>query len=1021
MFGGIFIILCKMSYKQYNFLEQVTKDMIRRFGTDYRRIAVVFNNQRPIQYLNAYLASEINQVFWSPQYFTIQEFVKQSSPYTELNPTAQAFALSQAYAKLQQKKFPGYQEDIAAFFPLAELILADFAQLDYEMTPVDQLFHHLEDLTEIDSQFDYLTDEQKEYLRRFWSSFSNGSTAELQQKFLGIWKLLPALYRDFETYCQQEHVSTVPKMYRDLAEGQRQVQDPLENIDAVLFIGFNALNACEKVLFKRWQDEGKAYFYFDVDAHYLEDRIHEAGHFFRENFGNYQLKNALGDPLRNIQRLEKEVTVIQAPGQVAQAKLLHPIVEKDWFERKGSKAIILADESLLVPVVQSLPPLNYNITMGFPIQESLSFGLFHVYLEIQLSLAKQTKKRRRGIAHALLMDFVGHPRNGLAAAMQSALLEELSKVQREELSLSEVKSLVDRHIRVPSGIIARFLEPSTSGMDFLKNVEALWEHTFLQHHPDETRDNLEKALSENALQVLQSLQQMLEKFPDIGIPMAIRLLRKVTLPVTATLSGDPFQDIQIMGILESRSLNFDHIVLLGANEGFLPTLKSAPSLIPYHIRKAYRLPVLENQNGLSAYLFYRLFHNGPSCHILYNSLVTENSSGELSRFVRQMEYETSVDLVFREIHLGSSPKFEDSIEAGTSVETTISTIQKNGKVWEKLERYLDGSDLKLSATAFTTYLQSPLLFFFKYLSGIPEPPVLRKGMEKNLLGDLVHKIMELCYERFRVRQETISATNIQDCLENLDFWAAQAFLAEFGHDVQEAQEEMTVSIAQRYARRFLEFDRDHVAPFTILELENKDDYVWELPVTVLGRPRRIRLRGVIDRIDRLESPRKDQNPPGTIRIVDYKTGRDELQAKRARNASDTGAGAYFEGFMDPLETAIPENKAFIQTLFYTLIYEKVSAKQQVEPNLYTFSNLAKGQSKFVLCSARNEDVLIEGSQNLAEIKESFRRYLVYKLEELFDPVKPFHHPVKTKLYESDPFRVFLESIMPDTEEDTQID
>lgn len=996
------------------FLERVAEHMVQNFGDNFQNVAVVFNNQRPAQYLNHALAKKLNKVFWSPQYFTIQDFVARGSDKMEMNSITQAFHLLEVYFEAVREEKNYTLEDYSELMPLAELILQDFAQIDYELVSVSEIFQYLIELGEIDRKFDYLTEEQKEYLKRFWSSFSDNRQTEIQDKFLNIWRKMPLIYEGFHQKLEKEGYSTIPKTYRNLAENQQLIESHLNDFKAVLFVGFNALNACEKRLFKEWQKLGKALFYFDVDEHYFYDKFQEAGLFIRENIGNLGLKNALGDPISVLNNLNHPIQVIQSPGHTVQAKVIKNLIEDQWFEKEGSKAIILADETLLLPLIQSLPKtisregrvqnLKYNITMGFPIRESNSYGLFSLYLEIQTHFQKQNIKRFKTVPQSLLMDFVVHPYVNFSDEIKNGLISKISLFSREEILLDEVRKLfesVDLKNEKGADLALKIFHRPKTISEFLGNLESIWVHNYTLDLSGDSEESLEKSLSENALQAIDQLGEIFKKFEEISINVAIRIVKRQIQQISTPLKGDPIEDIQIMGMLESRNLHFDHVILLGMNEGVIPVARNPHSLIPYTIRRAFSLPVLENQNGLSAYLFYRLLHVNPEILIVYNHLISENSSGELSRFIHQLEFETSAKVLYRNVQLGSQSVSEKSDSPKEKVQT-LPPIEKKGEVWEKLKEFLNNGGRRLSASAFTAYLQSPYYFFIKYIAGIKEEPQISKGLEKNVVGTLVHKIMELYYEPYLKSQKQIIKEDFKDLKNKVDLLARQAFIEINLNEPQSARDDLSIEISKKYAYEFLSYDAKTYSGFQIKELENEDDYNYNFPISILGDEHFVRLRGIIDRVDFRD---------GSYHIVDYKTGSDKLMFV-AHTSEEDIRFHFFDDF-----SFKEEYKAFIQTFFYTLIYQKITGRENVTPHVYNLQFLKQGRSQFYFKKSRVEEYFTVDLEMSKSMIVSFENYLKSKLEELFNPEVPFIHPQDHQVYMYSPYVVFLaENVMDDDEE-----
>lgn len=996
------------------FLARVADDMATRFGPELSKVAVVFNNQRPAQYLNKELSALFGKAFWSPQYFTIQEFIRLSTSRKELNNTAQLFLLNELHTNLQRRNNPSYEESLDYFFPIAEIILSDFAQIDYERIPVDRIFQELSFMAELDREFDFLTEEQQAFLVQFWSAFSKDKHSELQARFLNLWRFLPQLYHSFKENLEQRGQHTMAGMYRDLAENKDGVSDPTEAYDHVLFVGFNALNACEVTLFKKWQSEGKALFYFDVDAYYLDDAHMEAGHFIRQNMREHGLLNALGESPSSITQSPNNgrVEVIAAPGYTAQAKLLYELLQANQGSQAttpdASAAVILADENLLIPVLQSMPEnLDVNITMGYPMTESLTYTFLNLYLEVQLFIATKTNRLPLAeIDHALMLDFIRHPFVMIPSSIRTKVTQAIAEENRPRFPVETVKNMLPEAFdRFP-----QFFTPCKTVAALVQGLQDLLAEVGGSSWIASRQYGTESSLIDKAEQAIRQLAWGFEAYADLSISLAIKLIRRQLDQLTATLSGEPLKGLQIMGLLESRSLNFDTIYLLGANEGNLPTLQSSPTFIPYNLRRAYKMPVIDNQQALSAYLFYRLLHRFERIVIVYDGMINEQSNGEVSRFARQIQYESPLEVEEIELRLTASKNETLPVRA----DIPPIRIQKTGAVWEKLRLFLQDAPPEsrryLSASAFSMYVNSPLEFYFRYIAGIKEPPKLSATLEANRLGSVVHHAMELAYAPFLENKEPITPERLGALIKRVPEFCTRAVIQEFhpGKDAMNethfsGKEKILWQISVEYCRLFLNHDRHLNAPIHLLELENTEDFLLEFPIKVQNKPNSVVLKGIIDRVDTVN---------GQKRIVDYKTGGDPLQVRGEGFDGDMPLFNFFNG--DWKES----NKAFIQTMFYTYIYEQIRQVRDVHPHLYSVQYIRQEQTAFQIKVPYKPFVPVIG-RVLADAKQHFVDFLREKLEELFDVEVAFEHPSEATVYPGSIYAKYLDQTLNFEDSETE--
>ena len=964
-----------MNNMNHPFLYNVAADIKQRFGDELADVAIVFNNKRPITYLKKELAAAYGKAIWSPQFFTIQEFFKQASNATESSQLTQFFYLFELHNELLLAEGSPV-ETLEEFYPIAEIILSDFGQLDYELVPIEQIYMDLQDTTQIDITFQHFTAEQQQFIRQFWQSFSAAGHHGLQQRFLKLWKRLPKLYQAFKAKLKAEKQLHYPTLYRDLVDNKVERPDFIDRYKKVLFVGFNALNKAEVQLFQGWQAAEKALFYFDADAYYMDDAQQEAGLFIRRNVERYGLINALGSSPARIANRENTVNIYACDGKNNQAKVLHDILQQQ-HDPARSAAILLADESLLVPLLQSLPDLEVNITTGYPLLQSPLYGLINLWLDVQEEISQRKRKK---ISYQQLSNFLNHPLSRVAESERNELLNEISDKQLYEVPINR--------LRLSSSVFPNFFKALDNPTALIPTLMLLLDEVLVSIAAQDKLRQIDSNLIIETKKVLNQLQQGFHKIGESSISFQIGLIRKAIAPINSAIEGDPLKGVQIMGLLESRCLNFDEVYILGANEGILPQTSNSPTFLPNSLRQAYDLPVLENQDALSAYLFYRHFQYSGGLHVFYNSLVDENSSGEESRFIKQLQFESNFRFT---IH-----QQQQTIRFADKSEELI--IPKEGAIWQQLFTQYIGQKKRLAATALTTYLQSPLQFFIKYVANIKEPPNISQEFEMNRLGTVIHNVMEQIFAPYKGLADFTPTKVLAIETSLIEKLIVQEIGVQYHTEIQKAEQlnsmqQIMLRIAQAYIGVFLEYDQANYSAFRIIELENDQDYVLDFPINVQGKEESIRLFGIIDRVDEVITPEGELK----TRIVDYKTGGDRVGF---RNIEKVFCGN-------------TENKALVQTLFYTHVFEQLSGRTALEPHLYVARHMREEGTLF--CQGQTQ---LTG-EALRLIKEEFVTFLRNTLEEIFNPDIPFRHNPESKPYPSDPYTLFYRNAIE--EEDTLLE
>ncbi len=935
------------------FLKEVAEDLVTKFGTNLQDCAIVFNNKRPAAYLQKHLADIYQKPFWSPSFYTIQEFFADGTNLKIADHYTQFFTLYDCYTDLLKKEGVQKLPSIAKFHNIARIILGDFSQIDNDLVDADKLFTELEDIAIINQQFDFLTTEQKEFLSQFWQSYSEGKYKKQQELFIKMWHRMPVLYHQFHARLKENGFTTISRLYKNIADGTNDVDFTAKYTEnKLIFIGFNALSKAEAKAFKRWQEERKAIFYFDIDSYYLADEMQEAGLFLRRNL-KMGLVNQLSNDSSQIKSSKREVNVYKVQGQTAQAKIVNELLvtEKKLILNDQpivSTAIILADESLLIPLMQTIPStvgnkkIDVNITMGFGLANSSLYGLADLWLTIQSQLsAKKT------IQHQTAASFLSHPLTGISDTMRPKVIDALIKEQLIEIPYQRLTR--------QGGLLAVFFEPIYSSSDAVKTLISILDNVLQRQLASKRLKEIDSELFGKTIQELNRLQDTLqhhiEKYDqEIELSFVLSLIQKSLSAVAVPLEGDPLSGIQIMGLLESRNLNFNRVIVLGLIEGIVPQASTGTTFIPDSLRRAYGLPVLENQDAISAYMFYRLIQRAKNIDFVYNSLTDESNSGEPSRFIKQLEYESGFNFHHKELQLPIKTEVKRE-----------EIIVKSDKVQAVLNRYLSGQKY-LSASALTTYISNPIDFFYKYIAGIEEPKEVEETVEAYKVGLILHDVMEQFYAQLKVEDPEITADRIKakkiDIPTLIDEGFAFVLYENRNAKVKlNGMQKVIYAIVAEYVNIILTQDTKD-APFTLIGLEQKGNVAFQFEAN--GSVQQIKLYGIIDRVD-LKN--------GVYRIVDYKTGSDKLKYSCIEDCFDTDCGNI--------------NKALIQTLFYTHVYEQLSKNDKVEPNLYIVKTMSREGINFTGKGGLLKDDF------LAVEKEIFINALKKKLAELFDYNIPF--------------------------------
>jgi hypothetical protein len=901
--------------------------MLRHHGERLDRLTVIFPNKRAGLFLSKELSGRLDRPTWLPGIVTLEEFIERHTGLKRAADIALVIKLYHSY-----RACSGSQESFDDFYAWGNMLLEDFDDVDKYLVDAKDLFSNLHALHEIERAFPYLTAAQVALVRRFWSHFQEGKESREQRSFLQTWDRLYPTYLHFKEKLQREGIC-----YEGM--GARLFCDRLDTVSAderLLFAGFNALNRCEEKIFSHFRDNGQATFYWDHDLYYTGNEAHEAGLYLRENLKRFP--NALGtEHFNNFRRAGKRLEHVSVPSDISQAKALPTLL--DEFSpspaARAETAIVLCDENLLLPVLHSIPPTveKINITMGYPARETAAAAL------LPLADDLQRHARQEGSAgyypRAQVIALLNHP------LVQATAPEEIRRaIQRVHAgSLVHVPAAL-LHFNEVTRVI--FTPRATGTFDYFLAILAGLLPT-LSAAPAIEREVL--------FALYKRLQQARDTFREEGIVPGERLHARVVDQLTRALSipfsGEPLEGMQVMGLLETRMLDFKKLVILSANEGIIPREAPSPTFIPYNLRAGFGLPTPGHRDAIYAYHFYRLLQRAEEVKILHASVA--GGGREKSRFLYQIEHES--DLPVHERHLGE--------EISTRVPPPV-TIGKNEEIKQRLERYSRAGE-GISPTALNAYLDCRLKFYFKHVAGIREKEQPPGELDHRVVGNIFHETARTLYLTFPGGLATaagVDALARDEATIERHARAAREKILDNGIERpdDDGAGKLALSIVKKQIKKVLEHDQK-IAPFTILSVEER----YGLPFPVAGGSRTVYIEGSIDRVDRLAA--------GT-RVIDYKTGIDKGDFKSV------------ESLFDPDNRQ--RNKAAFQAILYCLMY--AHARPTVGPLLPALYS-----TRALFAPRHDYRFLLDGLpvDDIAPIAPAFRASLTGLLDEIFSPDQPF--------------------------------
>ena len=993
-----------------SFLEEVSHRLIEKHQAHLADLTVVFPNRRAGLFFREILSREVTGPGWLPRLLTFQEFIAESSSLRSPDKLTLVFMLYQIY-----REASGSQETFDQFYFWGDLLIEDFNEIDKSLVKADDLFANLRDLKELDARYDYLTPEQRELIAQFWKGFHYQAEQDLsrpKQAFLTFWNVLYRVYDTFRTFLQQLGLGYEGMMTRTVAEslGQPASAPPFPYL---AFVGFNAFYAAEEKIVRWWVRQAGADVLWDVDALYVDDPVQEAGLFFRQYRKHPDLGATFSPTLPRhfysetpSPRKERIIQIIGVTLEVGQAKLvgntLQQLINQGNFVPERT-AIILPDQNLLFPVLHALPReiRRVNVTMGYPLRNTSLYSLIEQLLRLQEG-KRSLPDASYEFHHSSILAILRHPY--------------VASIDHEDI-LRLIRSIEDNnqiYVRAAYLHLTPFLallfqplitvqETFTYLLQLLKQLhDHIGEHTVdepedaaeesppspsEEEAPDLVLPVLEKELLYHLYIHVNRLKALAEENQfQFEQSTFLKLFRQLMQSLRLPFTGEPLRGLQIMGVLETRNLDFDHVFILSANEGTYPPREAGHSFIPGNLRRGFGLPTPDFQDAIYAYTFYRLLHRAQHVYLIHNTEDTPNLSGEMSRFLYQLLYES-------EAQEDQSYRYPDRHGAFRIHRRTLSapvrtlpprpiTIEKSPEVMERLAVYTDAGRSGLTPSALNTYLDCRLKFYFKYVAGLQESEGVQGEVDPAVFGNVLHKAMERVYQTHTERtQRALISTEAIEQLKGKPLKRAveQGFREHFrspaGDDFTlEGRNLIAYDIVVKMATRILDTDA-HYAPFEIISLERETEVGYSLMLPVPDRSVTVRLKGVIDRVDR-----KD----GTVRVLDYKTGRDERTIKSIASLFDRDDAQ--------------RNKAAMQALFYALLFlPHARADEKITPGLVNAKELFGPQF--------DPRLIIEKHpiDDFRPYEEDYRNALRSLLAELFNPAVSFTQTEDLKKCDLCPF------------------
>ena len=941
------------------FLYQVATLFYQQYGAEIHRLVFVFPNRRAGLFFQKYLSEISEKPLFSPSILTINDLFMQLSGKHPADKIQMLFRLYELY-----KQRSGSSESFDEFIYWGEMLLNDFDDIDKYMVDARMLFRNVSDLKSLDDDFNYLSPEQVQAIRSFWSSFYPKGDSPNQQHFLELWEILYDLYAGLRTSLAKDGCGYDGMIFREVVE--QLEKEPMSDFpfDQVVFVGLNALSVSEERLLLALQKKGVADFYWDYVGPWVTDPDNKASFFLGRNLRLFPSRMQL--PATG--PVQAEIRVMGVPSAIGQAKQVYPILQALADEQQLTDesalrtAIVLPDEHLLVPVLNAIPEAiqHINVTMGYPLAGTPVAALMEYILTLQKNIRYIDRVPVfyfRDVLPILNHQYV------MAAAPEevSQLVKDMTAgnriyVHAADLNRHELLSILFTPVQNTEELSDYLIHVLEALNACLRNKRPNPDDEEMISNSTQTTADIEQEFIFHYFATVNRMKEVMrESKIEMRLDTYFRLLKRMTDLITIPFEGEPLSGLQVMGVLETRALDFDRLIILSMNEGIFPLKKAANSFIPYNLRRGFGLPTYEHQDSVWAYHFYRLIRRAKQVTLLYDTRTTGLQTGEVSRFVHQLRYHYQYPLIDELV----------VYDVASSAVPPIS-VQKTAEVEKLLSDFLFGGPRALSASAINTYLDCPLKFYFSVLEQIQEEDEITETVERDVFGSILHKVMEDLYAPFKGKLVTADLLKLlRKDQPLLTGTIARAFAELFFKSPVvrplEGENFLTGEMIRKYAEKILEQDA-RFTPFHYIESEKK------VRATITLSDRRIvQLKGFIDRVDSLDR---------VLRIVDYKTGSGKLEFESV------------EGLFD--KEAKDRPKAVMQVFLYAWMYQQLPeyTGMPIQPAIYYLRTLFQRSFDPVVeqKKGRGKADKVNSFQDFAS---DFEDKLRQCLDEIFDLDIPF--------------------------------
>lgn len=945
-------LLIDQTLMMNSFLQRTAEEILSTYPS-LKDLVIVLPNRRAGLFFTKHLGNLIDKPQWLPEVKTVEDIFYSHAGGRPADNLTLIFELYKVYKEIHPDP-----ESFDKFYFWGEMILKDFNDVDQFMVNAEKLYHHLSEIKEIETDLSYLTPSQIELIKEFWKSFEKQGKGH-QDKFLKFWQLLFNLYSAYKSVLIEKGMAYSGMLYRKVSENLNEMPKPDKKY---IFVGFNAFTKTEELLLKHFIQHFDASVYWDVDEYYLNDKIQEAGLFFRDYYKDPVFGPTFPETIpANIGNTKARIKTYAIPLKVNQANLVGKLLADIRAEEKMEETVvILPDEQLLFPVLHTLPASldRVNVTMGYPVKNAPVYAFLEAVLDMQKYIKIEDGKTlfyHKPVKDLLSSVFLKNQNTKFVKELQQRI-QESNMVYVPQVSLWEGGPLFQLIFQklIPDGLFSYLGEL----------IRALAEH--------QKEEPLQRSYLFQTYKQLNRLQAILDNQDEVKVSLDffLSIFRKIFREIKLPFEGEPLEGLQMMGVLETRNLDFRRVIICNMNEESFPPAGKLNSMIPFNLRRAFNLPVQEQNDAIYAYTFYRLLHSAEEVHMIYTTAADQGKAGERSRYIHQ---------IMEEMNLEEEDRKEEVIYVPVDLKPApVISIPKTPEILQQLDRYVVKGDIStttaFSPSALNLWLDCRLKFYMKYIAGIAEKEEVNEEVDPAVFGNLAHLSMEKLYQGFMKRKnKTLIAKEDFKELTQYVYPSIELAIRDQYHLDDKADVKLNGQLAiardvlQKYIIGVLKIDEE-TAPFEIISLEAQRRYKSSISIDTAFGPVEVAVGGIIDRVDKVGD---------TVRLIDYKSGMD------TKNFAD------IPSLFD--RDATSRNKAAMQTLLYGYLYQATFPENSLKLKPAIFNLREIFQEDFNPYLKHKPEQYKPGVEleDYRDFQEDFRHGLKGLLEEIYDPEVAF--------------------------------